>query len=142
MLSCGRVAHPASFRTMTWNPSHVPRRGVRPTAWQKEIGALIAAAYGVRSFDPETFLCAGGGAPVGHPVIDMDLRPEEWDVFAPVNRDRGDSLRESAGFGRAGGGEAEHWIGRPGNGHQERYGDCSTYRTTEVRPEKRYAGSM
>jgi hypothetical protein len=92
MLSCGRVAHPASFRTMTWNPSHVPRRGVRPTAWQREIGALIAAAYGVRSFDPETFVCASGGAPVGHPVIDMELRPEEWDVFASVNRDRGDSL--------------------------------------------------
>ena len=92
VLSCGRMAHPASFRTMNGNPTHVPRRGCRPTAWQQEIGAAIAAAYGVHGFDPDTFVCLGAGAPIGYPIMEMDLRPEEWEVFGPVNRDRGDSL--------------------------------------------------
>jgi hypothetical protein len=92
VLSCGRVAHPASFRTMTWNPTHVPKRGVPPTSWQREIGAVVAAAYGVRRFDPETFVCVGEGMPIGYPVLDMDVTPDEHDLFAPVNRDRGDSL--------------------------------------------------
>jgi hypothetical protein len=92
VLSCGRLAHPASFRTFNWNPTHVPKRGIRPTPWQQEIGAAIAAAYGVSGFDPETFVCIGSGTPIGYPRIDMDVRPEEWDVFGPVNRDRGDSL--------------------------------------------------
>jgi hypothetical protein len=92
VLSCGRLAHPASFRTFNWNPTHVPKRGVRPTLWQQEIGAAIAAAYGVSGFDPETFVCIGSGTPIGYPRIDMDVRAEEWDVFVPVNRDRGDSL--------------------------------------------------
>ncbi len=92
VLSCGRVAHPASFRTMTGNPTHVPKRRTRPTPWQQEIGAIIAKAYGVDGFDPETFVCSGSGTPIGYPRIDMDVRPEEWDVFATVNRNRGDSL--------------------------------------------------
>lgn len=91
LLSCGRVAHPASFRTMTGNPTHVPRRSVRPTAWQREVGAAIAAVYGVERFDPETFVCIGGGSPM-HAIIDVEVRPEEWDVFAAVDRDRGDAL--------------------------------------------------
>lgn len=92
VLSCGRVAHPASFRTMTWNPTHVPKRGIPPTPWQREVGTIVAAAYGVKHFDPETFVCAGDGVPIGYPVLEMDVAPEEWDVFASVNRDRGDSL--------------------------------------------------
>jgi hypothetical protein len=92
VLSCGRVAHPASFRTMTWNPSHVPKRRTPPTAWQQEVGMAIATAYGVTAFDPETFVCSGSGTPIGYPVVDMDVAPEEWEVFARVNRDRGDSL--------------------------------------------------
>jgi hypothetical protein len=91
VLSCGRVAHPASFRTITWNPTHVPKRGVPPTPWQREVGAAVAAAYGVLRFDPETFVCAGRGTPM-MPVLDQDVRPEEWDVFAAVDRSRGDSL--------------------------------------------------
>jgi hypothetical protein len=92
VLSCGRMAHPASFRTMTLNPTHVPKRHTRPTPWQQEVGATIARAYGVRGFDPETFVCAGSGTPIGYPVIDLDVQPDEWEAFAPVNRDRGDSL--------------------------------------------------
>jgi len=37
-LSCGRMAHPASFKGMSRSPSVVPRRGVRPTPWQREVG--------------------------------------------------------------------------------------------------------
>jgi len=92
VLSCGRMAHPASFRTMTLNSTHVPKRHIQPTPWQQEVGAIIAQAYGVHGFDPETFVCPGSGIPIGYPRIDMDVRPEEWDVFAPVNRNRGDSL--------------------------------------------------
>jgi hypothetical protein len=92
LLSCGRVAHPASFRTIRWNPSHVPRRGVPPTPWQREVGAAIARAYDVERFDPDTFVCAGSGAPIGYPIMEMDVTPEEWELFATVDRDRGDSL--------------------------------------------------
>lgn len=92
LLSCGRVAHPASFRTMTTHPSHVPRRGKAPTAWQREVGAAVAAAYGVAKFDPETFVCRGGGSPIGFPVLDLEVEPREWEAFAKVDRSRGDSL--------------------------------------------------
>lgn len=91
VLSCGRLAHPASFRTMTWNPTYVPKAHTPPTAWQREIGTRIAAAYGVKDFDPDTFVCRGSGTPM-HPIIEMDVHADEWDVFAAVNRDHGDSL--------------------------------------------------
>lgn len=92
MLMCGRVAHPASFRTMNRNPTTVPRAGVTPSSMQRAVGAAIAAAYGVAFFDPLTFVCKGSGVPIGYPVLEMDVRPEEWAVFSPVDRDRGDSL--------------------------------------------------
>jgi len=91
VLSCGRMAHPASFRTMLDNPTHVPKRGVPPSAWQKEVAAAVAELYGVREFDPDTFVCRGRGTPMSC-VIDVDVAPEEWVVFAPVDRTRGDSL--------------------------------------------------
>ena len=91
LLSCGRVAHPASFRTISWNPTHVPKRGIPPTAWQREIGAVLAEVLGASGFDPETFVCHGGGRPM-HPILDLDVAPEEWDVFRAVNRDRGDAV--------------------------------------------------
>jgi hypothetical protein len=91
-LSCGRMAHPASMRTMSRVPWVVPRPGTAPTDWQKEVGRAIAEAYGVHGFDPETFVCIGDGTPIGYPVIELEVEPEEWEVFRPVNRDRGDSL--------------------------------------------------
>jgi len=91
LLSCGRVTHPASFRTMTWSPTVVPSRGVRPTPWQREVGVAIARVYGVDEFDPETFVCAGQGAPMG-PIIEVEVEPEEWEPFARVNAARGDCL--------------------------------------------------
>jgi len=92
VISCGRMAHPASFRLMTANPSHVPKPGVTPTQWQQEVGAGIAEAYGVHGFDPRTFVCIGAGQPIGYPIIDVDVTPGEWEVFREVDRDRGDSL--------------------------------------------------
>ena len=90
-LATGRMAHPGSFRSMSKNGSVVPRRGVRPTPWQQAVGAAIAAAYG-SPFDPETFVCKGSGVPIGYPVIELDCTPEEWELFAPVDRSKGDSL--------------------------------------------------
>jgi hypothetical protein len=77
---------------MARNESAVPQRGRRPTQWQQDVGKAIAEAYGVASFDPETFVCRGDGRPIGFPLIEMDVAPEEWEVFRPVDRRRGDSL--------------------------------------------------
>jgi hypothetical protein len=91
-LSCGRLAHPATIHLMAQNPSAFPRRGVTPTPWQQEVGIAIAAAYGTPAFDPLTFVCKGAGVPIGYPVLEVEATPEEWEVFRPVNRSRGDSL--------------------------------------------------
>jgi hypothetical protein len=91
LLSCGRVTHPASFRTMTWSPTHVPMRGVLPTPWQQEVGEAIAGMYGVDQFDPSTFVCKGSGTPM-RPILDVEVRPEEWEPFARVDAARGDCL--------------------------------------------------
>ncbi len=91
-LSCGRMAHPASFRRMRENPSVVPKLGVRPTPWQQDVGQAIADAYGVRRFQPETFVCSGRGRPIGYPVMEIEATPEEWELFRDVDRDRGESL--------------------------------------------------
>lgn len=91
ILSVGRMAHPVSFRVM--NPAtRIPRRGVEPTEWQQAVARTIADAYGVPKFDPKTFVCQGTGAPIGYPIMEIDVEPEEWAIFEPVDRDRGDSL--------------------------------------------------
>lgn len=91
-LFCGRVAHPAAMRNMARLASSIPRPGVRPTAWQQQVGQAIADAYGVVEFDPETFVCIGAGRPIGYPRIEFDVEPEEWEAFAAVDRARGDAL--------------------------------------------------
>jgi len=91
-LTCGRMAHPASLRGFHSSPTLVPKPGVRPTPWQQEVGRAIAAAYGNRAFDPETFVCIGSGQAIGYPVIEFEVEPWEWEVFRQVDRDRGDSL--------------------------------------------------
>ena len=91
-LSCGRVAHPAAARGLARNPGIVPKPGVTPTAWQQDVGQTIANIYGVETFDRETFVCIGGGTPIGYPVIEMETEAEEWKVFRAVDRDRGDQL--------------------------------------------------
>jgi len=91
LLSVGRMAHPASFRVMN-RETRVPRAGIEPTPWQQEVGQAIADAYGVPRFDPKTFVCHGSGEPIGYPIMEMDVEPQEWQVFEPVDRDCGDSL--------------------------------------------------
>lgn len=91
VLGAGRMAHPASFRGMARNPTCVPRPGRAPSAWQQEVGAAVAAAYG-SDFDPATFVCRGPGVPIGWPVIEVEATPAEWAAFEKVDRSRGDSL--------------------------------------------------
>lgn len=91
-LACGRMAHPATYRHLSRLPGAVPRIGVPPTPWQQEVGAAVAAAYGVARFDPETFVCAGRGRPIGHPLLDVEATPDEWALFERIDREKGESL--------------------------------------------------
>ena len=91
ILACGRMAHPASFRIMTRNPTVVPKHNVPPTEWQQEVGLRVAELYGV-DLDPETFVVRGKGSPIGYPKMEIQVNEDEWLPFRPVNRDRGDSL--------------------------------------------------
>jgi hypothetical protein len=91
-LSCGRCAHPASFRNFFRNADAVPHLGKIPSEWQQEVGTAIAAAYGSPGFDPLTFRVRGSGVPIGWPVIEIEATPEEWEIFKPVDRSKGDSL--------------------------------------------------
>lgn len=91
-LGCGRCAHPASFRGFYNNPAAVPHRSRSTTEWQQEVGAAIAEAYGSPGFDPATFVVHGSGAPIGWPVIDIEATEEEWAMFKPVDRSKGESL--------------------------------------------------
>ena len=92
LLSCGRTAHPASFRGFFANPAGVPHPGRQPNEWQREVGSAIAEAYGSPGFDPATFVVKGGGTPIGWPVIEIEATAEEWAMFEPVDRAKGDSL--------------------------------------------------
>ncbi len=90
-LSCGRMAHPASFRIISRNPTVVPKQGRPPTPWQKEVGLCVADLYGIQ-LNPETFVVHGKGQPIGYPKLEIRVEEEEWLPFQTVNRDRGDSL--------------------------------------------------
>lgn len=92
LLGAGRMAHPASMRVFAAAPTLVPRAGQRPSELQRVVGAAVADAYGVASFDPDTFVCRGSGRPIGSPRMVQEVEPEEWKVFEPVDRSRGDSL--------------------------------------------------
>ena len=92
LLACGRTAHPASFRNFFANPNAVPHRGRKPTQWQQAVGIAVSAAYGSPGFDPETFVVKGPGTPIGWPEIEIEATPEEWEMFAAVERNKGDSL--------------------------------------------------
>jgi hypothetical protein len=91
-LMCGRMAHPAAFRTIGRLPGAVPAPGRPPTQWQQEVGTAIAEVFGVREFDPATFVCVGDGRPIGYPRIEFEVEAHEWEVFEAVDRDRGDAL--------------------------------------------------
>jgi hypothetical protein len=80
------------MRILAASPNVVPKRGRRPSEVAQEVGRVIAAAYGVAEFDPETFVCRGSGRPIGFPRMTQEVEPHEWDLFEPVDRRRGDSL--------------------------------------------------
>jgi hypothetical protein len=91
-LAAGRVAHPASYRSFAL-PSAVPRPGLSLTSWHKEVGAVVAAAYGAHDFDAEHFVCIGEGAGPGEPIVDIEgVTDEERGLFEYVDRRRGDGL--------------------------------------------------
>lgn len=90
-LVCGRMAHPASFRTISRSPAVIPKYGVPITDWQKEVGLRVAELYGV-NLDPETMVVIGSGVPIGYPIIEQEVTEKEWLPFRAVNRDHGDSL--------------------------------------------------
>ena len=92
ILTAGRMAHPGAFRLMARHPSVVPKPDVTPTAWQQKVGQAVADVYGVANFDPETFVCVGSGIPIGYPLMEVEAEEHEWEVFEPVDRDRGDAL--------------------------------------------------
>jgi len=89
-LDCGRYGH-ASRAGGRADPTAVPKVGVPPTQWQREVGLAVAAAYG-STLDPETFVCVGSGTPIGYPNEQFEATEAERAAFAPVNRDRGDNL--------------------------------------------------
>ncbi len=91
-LSCGRTAHPVSFRNFFKNPAAVPRSGTTPTEWQQAVGVAITEAYGSTGFDPLTFVVKGSGVPIGWPVIEVEATAAEWEMFKAVDRSKGDSL--------------------------------------------------
>ncbi len=92
VLNCGRTAHPASLRMLSMNETAVPLPGQAPTTTQQEVGTAIAHAYGAAGFDPASFVCKGRGRPVGVPRVTADVLPEEWILFEPVDRAKGDTL--------------------------------------------------
>lgn len=92
VLGAGRMAHPASYRVYRGHPTLVPTAGTTPNRLQQEVGAAVAVAYGVTDFDAERFVCRGAGAPIGYPKMTQEVEPDEWEVFAPVDRERGDAL--------------------------------------------------
>lgn len=88
----GRMAHPASYRQASARIGAVPRPDRRPSSWQREVGAVVAGLLGVRDFDDETFVCRGRSRSIGEPVVDVEVSEDEWKVFAPVDRSRGETL--------------------------------------------------
>jgi hypothetical protein len=90
-LVCGRMGHPAGFRSMKGLPSVVPREGKALSPWHLEVAARVAEIYGSR-LKEGSMVIDGGGRPIGRPRIEIDVADEEWIPFRDVDRDRGDSL--------------------------------------------------
>ena len=92
VLACGRMAHPATYRQLSHLHGAVPKLAAPPSPWHQDVGRAVAAAYGILRFDPTTFVCAGRGRPIGHPVLDVEATAEEWALFERIDRTRGESL--------------------------------------------------
>ena len=91
-LFAGRMAHVVTYRTMASNTNNsIPRPGSPITDWQREVGVRVAGLFG-SEIDPRTFVVRGPGRPIGSPEVEFDISPEDAALFAPVDRQRGDSL--------------------------------------------------
>lgn len=90
-LACGRMAHPASFRSLRRFAGVVPDTARALSPWHLDVAAALARIYGVH-LRGESLVVAGSGQPIGYPRIEIDVDAEEWLPFAGVDRDRGDSL--------------------------------------------------
>ena len=91
VITCGRMAHPASSRVISSYPGAIPKYGVVLSEWHKEMGVFLAELYGA-VIDPDTFVVRGEGSPIGYPKVNVVATAEEWALFKNVDRDRGDSL--------------------------------------------------
>lgn len=89
-LHCGRHGH-ANGTGGGAKRGSVPRAGRTPTPWQQGVGLAVAEAFG-SNLDPATFVCIGPGKPIGYPNEHFQATEAELQVWAPVNRDRGDNL--------------------------------------------------
>jgi len=97
VLACGRMAHPASFRTLSRSPTVIPRPGQPLSDWHLEVGAAVAGLYGA-TLKPNGMVVQGSGKPIGYSNIEMRVSDEEKLLFEHVNRNEGDSLLGIAWF--------------------------------------------
>ena len=91
ILACGRMAHPASFRTLSRSPHALPKHGRALTSWHLEVAQCVADFYDV-TLKPGTLVVAGDGRPVGYSNIEMQVEASELAYFKDVDRSRGESL--------------------------------------------------
>jgi hypothetical protein len=97
ILACGRMAHPASFRTLRRSPTVIPRHDLPLSDWHLEVGAALAELYGA-VLKPKSLVVQGSGKPIGHPNIEIQVSDKELLPFEQVNRDEGDSFLGIAWF--------------------------------------------
>jgi hypothetical protein len=92
VLSVSRYAHPGSWRLAEGAPGLVPRPGLAPSEWQREVATAAADVIGIEGFDPTTFVCRGTGHPPGRAIVQIEATPRHWELFGDVDRARGDTL--------------------------------------------------
>ena len=91
ILACGRMGHPAGFRSLNHIPTVVPSETRPPSQWHLEVAAVVAELYGVQ-LERDSLIVQGSGSPIGFPRIDIDVDDAEWIPFREVDRSRGESL--------------------------------------------------
>lgn len=91
-LFAGRMAHLITYRTMASRASNAaPSPNLPLTTWQKEVGVAVARLFG-SVIDPDTFVVQGPGRPIGYPKVEYAVPEVDAQLFAEVDRERGDSL--------------------------------------------------
>lgn len=91
-LFCGRMAHAITYRTAKNTAAGVvPSAGLLVSDWHSEVLQYIAGLYKVK-VDPASGVVQGKGEPIGYPRLSYGASDSEKELFAHVNRDKGDSL--------------------------------------------------